>query len=70
MPFKPQLSGKEYGSMVERGKKYIKDGDAFQIVLSNRFCAIASGSLLDAYRVLRSTNPSPYMFYYGERKSR
>jgi anthranilate synthase component 1 len=50
--------------MVERGKAYIKEGDVFQVVLSNRLEAGFEGSLLDAYRVLRSTNPSPYLFYF------
>ena len=49
--------------MVERAKKYIYDGDIFQVVLSNPITAQASGSLLDVYRTLRTSNPSPYMFY-------
>ena len=55
----------EYCDMVERGKKHIKEGDIFQIVLSNRLCAPFKGSLLDTYRVLRTINPSPYMFYFA-----
>ena len=51
--------------MVERGKYYIKEGDVFQVVLSNRLEAEMEGSLLGAYRVLRTTNPSPYMFYFS-----
>ena len=39
------------------------EGDIFQVVLSNRLEAEMEGSLLDAYRVLRTLNPSPYMFY-------
>lgn len=54
----------EYCKMIERTKHYIKEGDIFQAVLSNRFEAEFEGSLLDAYRVLRTTNPSPYMFYF------
>ncbi|MDO4328646.1 MAG: anthranilate synthase component I [Lachnospiraceae bacterium] len=54
----------EYCRMVERGKEYIREGDIFQVVLSNRIEADMEGSLLDAYRVLRTTNPSPYMFYF------
>ncbi len=50
--------------MVERGKYYIKEGDIFQVVLSNPQSVEAEGSLFDTYRVLRSTNPSPYMFYF------
>lgn len=54
-----------YCKMVSRGKHYIREGDVFQVVLSNRLDADASGSLLDAYRVMRTTNPSPYMFYFS-----
>jgi len=49
--------------MVNRAKHYIREGDIFQVVLSNRFEADFEGSLLNAYRVLRTLNPSPYMFY-------
>ena len=59
------MSDEEYGELVNKAKKHITDGDIFQIVLSNIFEADAKGSLFDAYRVLRSSNPSPYMFYYG-----
>ena len=51
--------------MVRKAKHYIKEGDIFQVVLSNRLEANFEGSLLDAYRVLRTTNPSPYMFYFS-----
>lgn len=62
-PFQPLFSKEEYCSMVEKGKKYIREGDVFQVVLSNRMKAAAIGSLFDTYRVLRTVNPSPYMFY-------
>lgn len=55
----------EYCSMVEKAKNYIREGDIFQVVLSNRLDADFEGSLLDTYRVLRTTNPSPYMFYFS-----
>lgn len=55
----------EYCRMVEKGKHYIREGDIFQIVLSNRIDADIEGSLLDTYRALRMTNPSPYMFYFS-----
>lgn len=55
----------EFCSMVEKAKEHIKEGDIFQVVLSNRMHAEAEGSLLDTYRMLRTTNPSPYMFYLG-----
>lgn len=51
--------------MVEKGKQYIHEGDIFQVVLSNRLEAKAKGSLLDTYRVLRTLNPSPYMFFFS-----
>lgn len=51
--------------MAEQAKKYIYEGDIFQIVLSNRLSAPYNGSLLNAYRILRTTNPSPYMFYFS-----
>ncbi len=54
-----------YCNMVERAKERIREGDIFQIVLSNRLSAPFEGSLLGAYRVLRTINPSPYMFYFS-----
>lgn len=63
-PLRPLFTKEEYCRMVEQGKDYIREGDIFQVVLSNRFDADMEGSLLDAYRVLRTTNPSPYMFYF------
>ncbi|MDU7336691.1 MAG: anthranilate synthase component I [Clostridium sp.] len=55
----------EYCAMVQRAKEHILEGDIFQVVLSNRLEASFEGSLLDTYRVLRTTNPSPYMFYFS-----
>lgn len=63
--FKARFTGPEYCEMVAKGKQYIREGDIFQVVLSNRLEADMEGSLLDAYRVLRTTNPSPYMFYFS-----
>lgn len=63
--FKPAFSREEYCGMVSKAKNYIKEGDIFQVVLSNRIEANISGSLFDTYRVLRTTNPSPYMFYFS-----
>ena len=63
--FKSHFSKEEYCKMVEKGKHYIYEGDIFQVVLSNQLEAEMEGSLLDAYRVLRTTNPSPYMFYFS-----
>ena len=52
----------EYLEQVDAAKEYIRAGDAFQIVLSQRFTADCSASALDVYRILRATNPSPYMY--------
>lgn len=51
--------------MVEKAKHHIREGDIFQIVLSNRLSAPFEESLLNTYRVLRTINPSPYMFYFS-----
>ena len=51
--------------MVEKARHYIHEGDIFQVVLSDPLTAAAEGSLFDTYRVLRTTNPSPYMFYFS-----
>lgn len=61
---KPQFPKEKYCEMVEKAKHYIHEGDIFQVVLSNPMRAKAEGSLFDTYRVLRATNPSPYMFYF------
>ena len=63
--FKPVFSREKYCEMVDKAKHYIKEGDIFQIVLSNRIEAEIEGSLFDTYRVLRTSNPSPYMFYFS-----
>ena len=62
--FKPLFDKEAYCRMVEKAKHYIYEGDIFQVVLSNRLEAEMEGSLFDTYRLLRSTNPSPYMFYF------
>ena len=48
---------------VERVREYIRDGDAFQVVLSQRLSAPFAGEALDVYRALRVINPSPYMYH-------
>ncbi|MEC8445379.1 MAG: anthranilate synthase component I [Actinomycetota bacterium] len=52
----------EYREAVDRAQKYIREGDAFQIVLSQRYSTPITARALDVYRVLRSSNPSPYMY--------
>ncbi|MBR4627193.1 MAG: anthranilate synthase component I [Ruminococcus sp.] len=61
----PLFTKEQYCDMVERAKHHIHEGDIFQIVLSNRLSAGFEGSLLNTYRVLRTINPSPYMFYFS-----
>lgn len=61
----PLFDKETYCSMVEKAKHHIREGDIFQIVLSNRMSAPFEGSLLNTYRVLRTINPSPYMFYFS-----
>lgn len=61
--FKSNFTKEEFCKMVKRTKEYIYDGDIFQCVVSRRFEAECRGSLINAYRVMRTTNPSPYMVY-------
>ncbi len=61
----PLFDREHFCGMVEKAKRYIREGDIFQIVLSNRLSAPFEGSLLNTYRVLRTINPSPYMFYFS-----
>ncbi len=61
----PLFDKEAYCRIVERAKHHIREGDIFQIVLSNRLEAPFEGSLLDTYRILRTMNPSPYMFYFS-----
>jgi anthranilate synthase component 1 len=57
------MTREQYEEMVRRGKEYIAAGDAFQIVLSQRFSRPTNAHPLTLYRSLRATNPSPYMFF-------
>ena len=61
----PLFDQESYCEKVEQVKHYIHEGDIFQLVLSNRLEAGFDGSLLDTYRILRTKNPSPYMFYFS-----
>lgn len=63
--FRQLFDKEQYCGIVERAKHYIREGDIFQCVPSNRLDADFEGSLLDTYRMLRTTNPSPYMFYFS-----
>ena len=61
--FTSEFTKDEFEAVVKKTQQYIKEGDIFQCVVSNRREAEFDGSLLNAYRVLRTLNPSPYMFY-------
>ena len=62
---KSNLSKSKFLRMVNKAKKYIKLGDIFQVVLSQRFEANLTKKPLDIYKKLRVTNPSPFMFYFN-----
>ena len=64
-PVRELFSKEQFCNMVEKAKQHIYEGDIFQIVLSNRLSADFEGSLLNTYRMLRTINPSPYMFYFS-----
>lgn len=58
------ITKEQYCANVEKAKEYIKDGDIFQIVPSQRFEIDNPPDSFDVYRMLRSTNPSPYLYYF------
>ncbi len=57
------LDCEEFSKMVQKAKQYIHDGDIFQVVLSRRFDFSAKGDYLKIYKILRSLNPSPYLYH-------
>lgn len=61
--FKSNISREEFELSVEKAKEYVRSGDIIQVVLSQRFSGELSADPLDIYRVLRTLNPSPYMFF-------
>ena len=63
--YRPLFDKEQYCEMVRKAKEYIYEGDIFQVVLSNRLEADFEGSLFNTYRMLRTINPSPYMFYFS-----
>ena len=63
--YRALFSEEQYCDMVKRAKEHIFEGDIFQVVLSNRLEADFEGSLFNTYRLLRTINPSPYMFYFS-----
>jgi anthranilate synthase component 1 len=59
----PNLDKDEFSKIVEKAKKYIYDGDIFQVVLSRKFSFEGHGDYLKVYEKLRSLNPSPYLYH-------
>ena len=62
---KSNTSKNKFLSIVNKAKKYIKLGDVFQVVLSQRFEAKLTKRPIDIYKKLRITNPSPFMFFFN-----
>ena len=65
LKIKSNTSKKKFLSMVNKAKKYIRLGDIFQVVLSQRFEAKLTKKPIDIYKKLRVTNPSPFMFFFN-----
>ncbi|MFO7898072.1 MAG: anthranilate synthase component I [Planctomycetota bacterium] len=63
IPFESNFEKPDYLAAVDKCKEYIRAGDIFQVVLSQRLHAKTTADPFDIYRVLRAINPSPYMFY-------
>ena len=58
------LTKEQYSQMVQDAKEYLRNGDIFQIVLSQRFEISNPPDSFSVYRKLRATNPSPYLYYF------
>jgi anthranilate synthase component 1 len=58
----PRVSPESFHEAVEKSKVFIRDGDVFQVVVSQRFDHEITAEPIDVYRVLRTLNPSPYMY--------
>ena len=65
LKIKSNTSKEKFMSIVSRAKKYIKIGDIFQVVLSQRFEAKLTKEPLEIYKKLRVTNPSPFMYFFN-----
>ncbi|MGY5151634.1 MAG: anthranilate synthase component I family protein [Candidatus Nitrosopumilus sp. bin_6a] len=59
----PNMGERKYSEIVNKAKKYIHDGDIFQVVLSRKFAFDTYGDDLTLYKTLRKLNPSPYMYH-------
>ena len=62
---KSNISKSKFKNIVRKAKSYIKKGDIFQVVLSQRFSAEIKKPPLEIYNTLRKSNPSPFMFYFN-----
>lgn len=63
--FSSNMTEEKYEEIIEKAKKYIYDGDIFQVVLSQRLKARTEQKPLNLYRKLRAINPSPYLYYFN-----
>ncbi len=64
-PVKSNVSKNKFKSLIKKAKSYIKNGDIFQVVLSQRFERKINKKPIEIYNHLRKTNPSPFMFYFN-----
>ena len=64
----PNINKEEFSNIVNKAKKYIHNGDIFQVVLSRKFAFDSSGDNLTLYKTLRQLNPSPYMYHLKQDK--
>ena len=62
---KSNISKKRFKQLVKKAKTYIKNGDIFQVVLSQRFERKINKKPIEIYNQLRKSNPSPFMFYFN-----
>ncbi|MFM7013700.1 MAG: chorismate-binding protein [Actinomycetota bacterium] len=60
--FNTRTTKRDFLAAIDKAKKHVRDGDVFQVVLSQRFDSISHAGSLDVYRILRALNPSPYMY--------
>ncbi|KAF6244383.1 anthranilate synthase component I family protein [Nitrosopumilus sp. b2] len=65
---KPNMGESKFSEIVNKAKKYIHDGDIFQVVLSRKFAFDTDGDNLTLYKTLRKLNPSPYMYHLKQDK--
>jgi anthranilate synthase component 1 len=64
----PNMNEEKFSNIVNKAKKYIHDGDIFQVVLSRKFAFESEGDNLTLYKTLRKLNPSPYMYHLKQDK--